>query len=324
MHMLKLAIFEFESRGGNKRKEKEGRNPFHTRPLSSASRAPVFLSLSLSLCPVCPPRRRAALSRALSLFFPWLVGPTHRPRPLPHNRSLHRGRAHVTRFARISTAHIPRPLSHAPRLGFKVNTPDPSTHTPHLHSPCSFSPPSMQQRRLRREGRSAIAAKLLSSPLLRWASPRCQPLGTRLQFPFLPLVCPALAHPLPCAVPEPPSLFKAATMPLPPSRWSWVSLWGKEPPEPSPFPSLAFCCAQLLVGVPNAAAEPPHRGPPPSGAPTPVQPPPLGSSHPSPSSHTILVALRPPERLRPSSPASFSPRTRTTPPLVSTTRISIV
>jgi hypothetical protein len=39
------------------------------------------------------------------------------------------------------------------------------------------------------------AAQLLSSPLSRWASHRCQPLGTHPQFPFLPIVCSVRAQP---------------------------------------------------------------------------------------------------------------------------------
>jgi hypothetical protein len=70
-------------------------------------------------------------------------------------------------------------------------------------------------------------------------------------------------------------------------------------PWPLHFPSLTLCHAQLLVGVPSAAAEPPHRGPSPSGAPTLVQPPPLCSPHPpSPSQAS-------PATLRPQNPTSF-------------------
>lgn len=90
------------------------------KPSTALSRAP-----SPSLYPTSPPSWRVALGRALSLSRTLsLPSLTDRPRlsvpsSSPRICSLYRGRAHLARFAQITTACTPRPSSHAPCLCFK-------------------------------------------------------------------------------------------------------------------------------------------------------------------------------------------------------------
>jgi hypothetical protein len=224
------------------------------RSASRPSRAPAFLSLSARRArPNAPP------STTLSLFSPWPVGPTHRPRPLPRNHSLCRGRFHVTRSTRITTAHNPRPPSHAPRLGFKVNIPDPSpplhicTHpTPFPHPTRSSTatvakvvPPSplsscrslcYDELRLG-ASRSGLAS---NSPFSLWFA-----LPSLTLFPVQSWICRHCSKPPPCRCRlrgDPESRFEVRNLPSPlhfPPLLSVVRNCSSEFPAPLPsYPTV--------------------------------------------------------------------------------------
>jgi hypothetical protein len=239
------------------------------------------------------------------------MGPACQPCPL---------RSHALNPRQGLRAHVARRTRNHPTLGHLKLLEPHSLSLPHSHirenpQPSVVRTPERSRHRSPpTRARSAAfhrRPKLVPPPLLRPRHALCHGKfrldihsSERTPIRYLPLWYPlhALTRPPPCS-------GGAVAGPLLPSRGPWGSSWGKKPPCPLLFPSLlsvARNSSPKLSGT--AAAEPPQRGPPPSGAPTPMLSSPSRSLHFPWPPWAIPITLGHLGRPRPSS--SMSPHHR--------------